>query len=57
MKRRFFLSLLVAVLGLNLFVGTRLYLSHAETAAKENAYENIELFTRVLDALEVAQAP
>ncbi len=51
MKRRFFLSLLVAVLGLNLFFGTRLYLSHAETAAKENAYENIELFTRVLETI------
>ncbi|MEN9574612.1 MAG: hypothetical protein RL514_2467 [Verrucomicrobiota bacterium] len=51
MKRRFFLGLLVAVLGLNLFVGTRLYLSHAETAAKENAYENIELFTRVLETI------
>lgn len=51
MKRRFFLSLLVAVLGLNLFFGTRLYLSHAESAAKENAYENIELFTRVLETI------
>ena len=51
MKRRFFLSLLVAVLGLNLFFGTRLYLSHAETAAKENAYDNIELFTRVLETI------
>ncbi len=51
MKRRFFLGLLVAVLGLNLFFGTRLYLSHAETAAKENAYENIELFTRVLETI------
>lgn len=51
MKRRFFLGLLVAVLALNLLVGTRLYLSHAETAAKENAYENIELFTRVLETI------
>jgi carboxyl-terminal processing protease len=51
MKRRFFLGLLVAVLGLNLLFGTRLYLSHAETAAKENAYENIELFTRVLETI------
>ncbi len=51
MKRRFFLSLLVAVLGLNLLFGTRLYLSHAETATKENAYENIELFTRVLETI------
>ncbi|MFM8469843.1 MAG: S41 family peptidase [Limisphaerales bacterium] len=51
MKRRFFLGLLVAVLGLNLFFGTRLYLSYAETAAQENAYENIELFTRVLETI------
>ena len=51
MKRRFFLGLLVAVLGLNLLFGTRLYLSHAETATKENAYENIELFTRVLETI------
>lgn len=51
MKRRFFLGLLVAVLGLNLFFGTQLYLSQAETAAKENAYENIELFTRVLETI------
>ncbi|NDA67960.1 MAG: S41 family peptidase, partial [Verrucomicrobia bacterium] len=51
MKRRFFLGLLVAVLGLNLLFGTRLYLSHAETAQKENAYENIELFTRVLETI------
>ncbi|MFA6545726.1 MAG: S41 family peptidase [Limisphaerales bacterium] len=51
MKRRIFLGLLVAVLGLNLVFGTRLYLSHAETAAKENAYENIELFTRVLETI------
>lgn len=41
----------MAVLGLNLLFGTRLYLSHAETAAKENAYENIELFTRVLETI------
>ncbi len=51
MKRRFFLGLLVAVLGLNLLFGTRLYLTHAETATKENAYENIELFTRVLETI------
>jgi len=51
MKRRLFLGLLVAVLGLNLLFGTRLYLSHAETAAKENPYENIELFTRVLETI------
>ncbi len=51
MKRRFFLGLLVAGLGLNLFFGTQLYLSQAETAAKENAYENIELFTRVLETI------
>jgi len=51
MKRRFFLGLLVVVLGLNLFFGTRLYLTQAETAAKENPYENIELFTRVLETI------
>ena len=51
MKRRLFLGLLVAVLGLNLLFGTRLYLSHAEIAAKENPYENIELFTRVLETI------
>lgn len=51
MKRRFFFGLLVAVLGLNLVFGTRLYLTQAETAAKENAYENIELFTRVLETI------
>ena len=41
--------LLLTALGLNLFLGARIYFSYAQAGEKEDVYQNIELFTRVLE--------
>jgi len=47
--RRISYSALVIALGLNLLVGAHVYWASAETAAKDDIYQNMELFTRALE--------
>ncbi len=49
MKQRILTSVLVAVLGLNLFLGARLYLNSAEVSDRDDVYQNMETFTRVME--------
>jgi carboxyl-terminal processing protease len=49
MKRRLVYGALVAVLGLNLFVGAQIYFTSVHGAEKDDAYPNLKLFTTVLD--------
>ena len=49
MKQRILTSVLVVVLGLNLFLGARLYLNSAETNDRDDIYQNMENFTRVME--------
>lgn len=49
MKRRFIYSLVVVVLGVNLIVGARIYLSSAVAAEKDSVYPNLELFSYVME--------
>ncbi len=51
MNKRLLYSLLTVVLGLNLYFGSQIYLSRAATSAKDDAYPNIELFTRVMETI------
>jgi carboxyl-terminal processing protease len=52
MKKRIFYTLLLVVLGLNLFVGAQIYLNSAHAAEKDDAFRNYELFTRVLERVK-----
>ena len=49
MKKRVLYVCLVIVLGLNLLIGAQIYISHAQTVERENVYEEIKLFMRVLE--------
>lgn len=49
MKRRFLFSLVALLLGLNLVIGARIFLTSAEAAEKDSVYANIELFSYVLE--------
>ncbi|MGV3771485.1 MAG: S41 family peptidase [Verrucomicrobiales bacterium] len=49
MKKRILYTVLVSVLAINLFVGAQIYLSSAQAAEKENVYQQVELFIRVLE--------
>src|SRR5437763_1737027 len=49
MKRRFLYSLLLTALTLNLLLGARLYFSYAQAGEKDDVYQNIEMFIRVLE--------
>ena len=49
MKKRILYSLLLTALTLNLVLGARLYFSYAQAGEKDDVYQNIELFTRVLE--------
>lgn len=49
MKKRILYSLLVMLLGLNLFVGAQIYFSSAQAAEKNNLYQQMDLFVRVLE--------
>ena len=49
MRQRILTSVLVAVLGLNLFLGARLYLNSAEADDRDDVYRNMENFTRVIE--------
>ena len=49
MKKRIIYGLLLTALSLNLFLGARIYFSYAHAGEKDDVYQNIELFTRVLE--------
>src|SRR5688572_21426481 len=49
MKRRFFYSALMVVLGLNLLIGAQIYFSSSQGAEKDDVYPNLKLFSIVLD--------
>lgn len=49
MLRRLSYSALVLALALNLWAGARVYLASAETASRDDIYQNMELFTRALE--------
>jgi carboxyl-terminal processing protease len=49
MTKRILYILLTTVLGLNLLVGTQIYLANVQAADKENPYKQVELFMRVLE--------
>jgi carboxyl-terminal processing protease len=49
MKKRLLYSLLVLLLGLNLFVGAQIYFTSAQAAEKNNLYQQMDLFVRVLE--------
>src|SRR5437879_475785 len=49
MKRRLIYGLLLAVLGLNLFVGAQIYFNSAQAADRDDPYDSIKLFTRVME--------
>ncbi len=51
MKKRLIYGLLVGTLGLNLFLGAQIYFDRADAADKDDAYPNIELFTRVMETI------
>ena len=49
MKQRVVNTVLIAVLALNLYVGTRNYLNSAEAVGRQDVYGQMEKFTRVLE--------
>ncbi len=49
MKKRIVYGLLLTALVLNLLLGARVYLTYAQAGEKEDVYQNLELFTRVLE--------
>ena len=51
MKKRILYGALVAVLGLNLLVGLRIYVTAAEAAGKDDPYPNLALLTRVMEMI------
>jgi carboxyl-terminal processing protease len=50
MRKRLLYAVLLAVLGINLMVGARIYLNAAQ-ASDRNVYQSMELFTRVLERI------
>ncbi len=51
MKKRVIYGLLFLGLGLNLFVGAQIYINSALGADREDPYDSIKLFTRVLETV------
>ena len=51
MKKRFLYGLLSTLLAINLLIGAQIYSTRVEAAAKDDAYPNIELFTRVMETI------
>jgi carboxyl-terminal processing protease len=49
MKRRIIYSSVSVVLGLNLLFGALIYRNSAEAASEDDLYQNLELFSRVLE--------
>ena len=51
MKQRVVNTVLITVLALNLYVGTRNYLNSAEATGRQDVYAQMEKFTRGLEAV------
>ena len=51
MKKRLIYGFLVLGLGINLFVGTQIFLTSADAAEDDNVYDNIQLFMRVMETV------
>src|ERR1043166_5459897 len=49
MKKRLLYALLLSALTVNLLLGARIYFTYAQAGEKDDVYQNIELFTRVLE--------
>ncbi len=49
MKRRIIYGVVVLALGVNLFIGARIFLSSAQAAEKDSAYPSLELFSYVME--------
>ena len=49
MKRRVLYAGLALVLGINLFIGARIFLNSAQAAEKDSPYPNLELFSYVME--------
>lgn len=49
MRKRILYTVLLTALGLNLFIGANIFIANAKGAAKDDAYVQIELFSRVLE--------
>jgi len=49
MKKRIIYGLLLAALVFNLLLGARVYFTYAQAGEREDVYQNLELFTRVLE--------
>src|SRR5215208_5175866 len=49
MKRRVIYGAVTLILGVNLLIGARMYLSSAQGAEKDSPYSNIELFSYVME--------
>src|SRR5712675_2064174 len=49
MKRRLIYGAVAMVLGLNLFIGARIFLSSAQAAEKDSPYPSLELFSYVME--------
>ncbi|HVY70007.1 MAG TPA: S41 family peptidase [Verrucomicrobiae bacterium] len=49
MKKRVFYSLLLLGLGANLFLGAHVYFSTVQAGGKQDPYQNIDIFMRVLE--------
>jgi carboxyl-terminal processing protease len=49
MKKRLLYALLLTALTLNLLVGARIYSTYAQAGEEDDVYQNIELFTRVME--------
>src|SRR5436190_13552100 len=49
MKKRVLYGLLSVVLGLNLYIGAEIYFTSAQAAEKNNLYQQMDIFVRVLE--------
>lgn len=49
MKKRILYTVLLTALGLNLAIGAQIYLNSPQAADKDDRYQQLELFTRVLE--------
>jgi carboxyl-terminal processing protease len=49
MKKRVLYSFFLMLMGANLFIGAQIYSRSAQAADKENAYQQVELFMKVLE--------
>src|SRR4030095_3568980 len=49
MKKRVLYGLLFVVLGLNLYIGAEIYFASAQAAEKNNLYQQMDIFVRVME--------